>query len=571
MILVIVESPAKAKKMQDILGPEYRVAASVGHVQDLPRNRLGIGPEYRLEYEMTERGATVIDRLKTLVSLASDVYLATDPDREGESISWHLKECLNLPDTARRITFTEITEKAIRHALSHPRALDMNLVNAQNARRACDREIGYLASPALNRVTGQSLSAGRVQSPALKLLVDREKAIADFIPTHHFGVQATFAETQPWTATWALKPAFVTDAAPYFQNKPFADRVAAGRTFTITQFSEFDKKRAPPAPFVTSTLQQAASVALKISPGRTMELAQTLHLMGAITYHRTDNPNISEESRPDIERIASTMNLPIAPSLRRFPIPDSAQEGHAAITPTHWDQESINLNPSRDAERDPNVEQDYDADQEPEIDPDINALYQLIRTRAIACQLADAVYATRTVRLSGDPIDGRAIEFEATGKTLTSPGWMALLAGDQTNETERVESSNPIPLLKTGQRITATATVVTNKKTVAPKRYTEASLIKELDTLGIGRPSTFAAILENIKSKHYVAFDGLIVTPTATAKNGCRRLARYVFLHGSRLYAKLGVRPGQDRPRTRYVSFGNSRTGYQSARRNCRF
>lgn len=494
MILVIVESPAKAKKIQGILGSDYTVAASVGHIQDLPTNSIGIGPEYQLEYQLTERGATVVDRLKTLVTLASDVYLATDPDREGESISWHLKTCLGLPDNAKRITFNEITEKAIRHAISHPRILDMDLVDAQNARRACDRDIGYLVSPALNRATGQSLSAGRVQSPALEILVDREDAIAAFTPTQHFGVQATFLDGQPWTATWALKPTFVNDATPYFQDKPFAERVAAQTSFTVLKFSEFNKKRSPPAPFVTSTLQQAASVALKMSPGRTMEIAQKLHLLGAITYHRTDNPNISEESLPDIARVASAMDLQMAPSLRRFPIPDSAQEGHAAITPTHWDHETVNA------------------------DPESVALYQLIRTRAIACQLADAVYATRTARLSAGAIDDRAIEFEATGKTQTSAGWMALLAGDQTNESEIIESSNPIPFLKAGQTLTAKSAAVTNKKTVAPKRYTEASLIKELDALGIGRPSTFASILENIKSKNYVAFDGLVMNPTPTAR-----------------------------------------------------
>lgn len=496
MKLMIVESPKKIKSISPMLGADWRVVASVGHVRDLPVNTIGVvEPDFKPEYQLTERGKEVIGRIKPLVAQASEIYLATDPDREGESISWHLQQCLSLK-SYKRVTFNEITETAIKKAILNPRQIDMDLVHAQDARRSIDRLVGYPVSQELSRHEGEKLSAGRVQSPALYLLVKREREIRAFKQTKHFSVRIFFKDEggQTWFADWALKPLFVTDDNPYFMDRDIAEAVAKTKTVLVKSFSESEKKRSPPAPFNTATLQQAASVVLGLSTKECMDEAQKLYEQGAITYHRTDNPNISDESYDDIKGIAEKLGLELHPSIRRFPMPDGAQAGHAAITPAHWEVEMA-------------------GETKRQID-----LYQLIRNRAIACQLADAKYAVRSARLvSVETAMGNPVEFDAIGRTLIYKGWLSFLSGDQTDESVKDESPNPIPLLKRGDsKMVASGTVV-DKKTIAPKRYTEASLVKELDALGIGRPSTFAAIIENIKTRNYVGFEKKFMYPTASA------------------------------------------------------
>lgn len=498
---MIIESPGKIKKLRAILGDGWEIAASVGHVRDLPKKEMGVTPpDFKPQYEVIERAVPIISKLKALAKQADAVYLATDPDREGESISWHLQQCLRL-DNPLRVTFNEITPTAVKAALNNPRTIDVKRVAAQEARRVLDRLVGYMVSPELCRLAGERLSAGRVQSPAVYLVVDRERQIQKFKVTHHFGAQLFFAyaknqgepEQIEYSAEWLTRPNFVTADNPYFMDRAFAAAVAEVKTVLVKSFDETEAKRSPPAPFTTSTLQQAASVTLGLDPKTTMEAAQKLYEQGHITYHRTDNPNVSDDSLSDIYAVAVKMGLDMAERPRKFKAPEGAQEGHPAITPTHWDVEEAGET------------------------KDQRALYSMIRLRAIACQLADARYAVRTARFEAlEPIDGKAVEFEAKGRTLVYRGWLQLLDGDQTDENKTDEPTNPIPDLDAGQCLPVARGKLLEKKTQPPSRYTQASLIKKLESEGIGRPATYAAIMDNIMTREYVKTEKKNLIPTDT-------------------------------------------------------
>lgn len=501
MKLMIIESPGKIKKLSAILGPGWRVAASVGHVRDLPQKMssqtqivAGIEADFRPVYELTERGAAIVKKLKELVRQADCVYLATDPDREGESISWHLQQCLKVPK-AFRVTFSEITASAVKTALLSPRAVDVKLVAAQEARRVLDRLVGYMVSPALSSQANARLSAGRVQSPAVRVIVERERQIASFKPVHHFGALVNFAGAKlesPWSAEWQKRPKFVTDEQPYFLNRSFSVEVSKVQKVIVTSVEESHAKRSPPAPFTTSTMQQAASIKLGLNPKAAMDAAQSLYEKGYITYHRTDNPNVSEESLGDIYAVVLQIGLDMADEPRKFKAPEGAQVGHPAITPTHWD-----------------IEDAGETSEE-------KALYRLIRLRAIACQLADAAYAVRQVRLSAaNPVNGFDVEFLATGRTLVHNGWLRLVNGDQAEDSDEIaEPPNPIPLCRTGDTWEVQSGKLLEKTTKSPARYTQASLVKKLEAEGIGRPATYAAILENILNRAYIRQDKKFLMPT---------------------------------------------------------
>jgi len=495
--LLIIESPGKKKKLAEILGPGWTIEASYGHIRDLPDNEMGVEPpEFVPVYVPSERGRATIDKLNQLAKAADEIYLGTDPDREGEAISWHLKEALNLK-SPKRVTFGEITANAVKAAIEAPRTINVDLVQAQEGRRVLDRFVGYTVSPEISRATNQKLSAGRVQSVAVRLVVDRDREIKAFKPTTHYGALLRFqGGSGEWTAEWVTKPDFVTDDNPYFMDKEFAQAVANVRLLVVKSFDEREQKRSPPPPFITSTLQQAASVSLNMNPKATMDAAQKLYEAGHITYHRSDNPNISDDSLEDIYAVATKLNLEIADKPRRFPVPSGAQEGHVAITPTHWE-----------------VEETGDTASE-------KALYKLIRLRAIASQLADARYAVRTARLTaGHAVNDRDVEFEAKGRTLIFYGWLQLVEGDQTEEKDdKTEPSNPIPDLMRGARVDAESGELLEKKTKAPSRYTQASLIKKLEAEGIGRPSTYASIMENIVSKGYIDAKEKFLKSTATGE-----------------------------------------------------
>ncbi len=481
--LIIVESPGKVGKISSFLGGDFKVMASVGHVRDLPKKGMGIdAPNFSLNYEPTERGAGVIAKLKAQVKVSDRVLLATDPDREGEAIAWHLAEALNLKKR-ERITFGAITKDKVLAAIADAHEIDMSKVHAQEGRRALDRIIGYRVSPALSSRTGLMLGAGRVQSPAVRLVVDRERQIEAFKVTQHYGVEIVFnnEDATVWKATWDTKP-HLADGQLYLLDKALAERVANIKNVVVTKYQDSEKPRAPAAPFTTSTLQQAAGTRFKFKPKQTMDLAQKLYEQGAITYHRTDSPNMDIDGMADIASYAESVNLPLSEKKRTWKSKEGAQEGHEAIRPTH--AADLNLGETEDEKK----------------------LYRLIWERAIASQLEDAMYAVRTVELSGE-VDELAVKFNATGRTLIKQGWLAIYGDDEPDEDSEKEASNPIPQLEEAKALIVDKGVMQTKKTKPPTRYKETTLVAEMERLGIGRPSTYAAILENISNRAYIVSD----------------------------------------------------------------
>lgn len=492
MKLLIVESPGKIKKLQSFLASDWRVAASVGHIRDLPDQDYGLTPPaFEPRYTVTK--PDVVKKLRDLAAQADEVYLASDPDREGEAIAWHLMDTLGLK-SYKRVTYTAITKEDVDAGIASPRDIDMALVHAQEARRALDRLVGYTVSIPLGRAVGESkMSAGRVQSPAVRLIVDREREIKAFVSTTHYGVELTFEQVKNisdgWKATWLPKEGWLTEDQEYVLDKAVAEKVAAVRTLDVLSFEEKESRAAPPAPFTTSSLQQAASNALKLKPKRTMELAQKLYEGGHITYMRTDSPNLSESAISEIRAYADAQGLPLPEKPRTWKSKDGAQEAHEAIRPTHIDAEEA----GEDAEQ--------------------KALYALIRLRALACQLADAVFAVRVARIGAD-VDGKQAVFEARGRTLVAPGWKQVMASDASEEAED-EPSNDVPELKpNGGQVVALQGAVSTKKTKPKPRFKEATLIREMEKRGIGRPATYAAILENIMQREYLRDEKGYLVPT---------------------------------------------------------
>ena len=361
MKLLIVESPGKIKKLQSFLDQDWRVAASVGHIRDLPDQDYGlIPPAFKPNYVVSK--PDVVNRLQSLIQQADEVYLASDPDREGEAIAWHLKDVFGL-SSYKRVTYTAITKADVEAGIANPRELDMALFHAQEARRALDRLVGYMVSGPLCRAVAENkMSAGRVQSPAVRLIVEREREIKAFVSTTHYGVELLFERVENisdgWKAVWLPKEGWLAEDQDYVLDKAVAEKVAAVRTLDVLSFEEKESRAAPPAPFTTSSLQQAASNALKFKPKKTMDLAQ---------------------------------------------------EAHEAIRPTHIDVETAGES------------------------ADEKALYSLIRIRALASQLADAVFAVRVGRLGAD-VDGKPAVFEARGRTLLEKGWKEVLASDDSEE-----------------------------------------------------------------------------------------------------------------------------------------
>ncbi len=497
MKLLIVESPGKVAKIQGFLGNDFKVMASYGHVRDLPeKGDIGVeAPDFVPRYVPIGKGGKELASLGEAAKKAEAVYLATDPDREGEGIAWHLMDALKLKNPYR-VTYTEITETAVKKAVATPRQIDMNLVRAQEGRRVLDRLVGWKVSGRVSKVLGQTgLSAGRVQSPALRLVVDRETAIKNFRMTTHFGAEFVFGAreniTHGWKAQWDSAN-FREDGQEYFLDKAVAEKIAALTSFSVTAYAESESRQGPPAPFTTASLQQAASNALKFNPQKTMDVAQKLYEAGHITYMRTDSPNLSEEAIADIRSLASHKDWPVPPKPRTWKSEAGAQEAHEAVRPTHFEVE----------------EAGGDADEA--------ALYKLIRLRALASQLCEAVYAVTKAALETD-FEGRKVLLLATGRRLVEPGWRVVLESDQAEEAEdEPEAANPVPALSEGQPLEAASGAVQTKKTKAPARFTEASLIGELKRRGIGRPSTYAPTIEGIVSREYVKTEKRQLVPTET-------------------------------------------------------
>ncbi|MBI6621560.1 type I DNA topoisomerase [Pseudomonas corrugata] len=499
--LMVVESPGKTETITEIIsklrpGERWEVKACYGHFRDLPASEQAEGEvvsgisagNYALRYELTERGAPVISRLAKLARDADHVYLASDHDREGEAIAWHLYEELELKDNKySRIVFSTIDVDGIRGALSNPHKIDFQLVEAQEGRRALDRIVGYLISSELRRQSGENLSAGRVQSVAVLLVVLRELQRQKFKPTTHYSACLNFVESDgsEWTADWLNKPDFVNDANPYLTDRNFVQPLTGIKSMQVVSFEESEKKRNPPPPFITTTLQQAASNALGFSSKKTMDIAQQLFDAGKISYHRTDNPNVAEGAMPAIQAALAAKGLRSVDKRRAYKGKADAQEAHPGVTPVYWDLETAGETQEQ------------------------QALYALIRNRALASQAESAVYKVREVLLRHPTaqLNGKAIHFGARGRVLVSPGFLRLLASDDTQDDQDEEAPNPIPELAPQAFVQPVNGELIEMTTKAPARYTEATLVGELERNGIGRPSTYAAIITNITDKNYILPD----------------------------------------------------------------
>ncbi len=506
MKLMIVESPAKCKSIQGYLGEGWQVKASFGHIRDLPQKQMGVDlVTFKPQYEVSSRSKRNVNELKRLASTADHVVLATDPDREGESISWHLKATLALAQGRySRVSFNEISRKAIQQALQQASDIDYALVKAQEARRVIDRLVGYAVTPAISNIHGSWITAGRVQSVAVRLVVERDITIRDFKPMDYYEVVLNFVtEGQNWYAKWMIQPYLVGDAT-HIQQRDLAEQIAQVRELRVVDFAKSQRKRNPYAPFITSTLQQAASSVLKISPKQCMSIAQALFEAGMITYHRTDNPNLSEDGYQAVIDWLNTHGYEAhaVASQNTWKTKKNAQEGHEAIRPV-------------DIVQDPGLVKGT-------IDEDQFAVYQLIWQRAVASQMKAAVYdVTEIILESKLVIEGRAPRFMAKGSTEVYAGWM--LIENQLNETNDEEEDNQsLPNIVAGTALTATDGQVLSKKTKPPARFTEASLVKKLEDEGVGRPSTYASILENIVKRQYVKLQKrtLIATETGFAIYG---------------------------------------------------
>lgn len=473
--LVIVESPAKAKTIEGYLGKEYKVASSMGHIRDLPKGSGAIDIENNFEptYEVSPDKKDIISKLKKLAEDAQTVYLASDEDREGEAISWHLKEVLDLSDAkTRRIVFTEITKKAILNSIESPRGIDIDLVNAQQARRVLDRLVGYELSPILWKKIKTGLSAGRVQSVAVRLIVDREREISDFKAKSSFKVNGIFDLGNGKTLVAELSDRFDTEeeALEFLES-------CKGAKFSITDLQTKPSKRSPAPPFTTSTLQQEAARKLGFSVIQTMMVAQKLYEAGKISYMRTDSVNLSDEARAGARnQIHSAFGKEFFQPRQYKTKSSSAQEAHEAIRPTDF---SV---------------------MDPGMDRNALRLYDLIWKRAIASQMADAELekTTATIGISTNP---RTLI--ATGEVVKFEGFLKVYmeSGDDDDEEE---NSKVLPPLSIGQNLLLDALVAKQVYTRHPPRYTEASLVKKLEELGIGRPSTYAPTITTIQKRGYV-------------------------------------------------------------------
>jgi DNA topoisomerase-1 len=473
--LVIVESPAKAKTIEGYLGKDFKVSSSMGHVRDLPKGGGAIDVEnnYEPTYEVSPDKKEVIAKLKKMAEDAEMVYLASDEDREGEAISWHLKEVLDLNDKkTRRIVFTEITKKAILNSLESPRGIDIDLVNAQQARRVLDRLVGYELSPILWKKIKTGLSAGRVQSVAVRLIVERERAINEFQSKSAFKVKALFILDGKKNLVAELPKKFdsETDALKFLE-------ACKGATYTVLDLEKKPSKRSPSAPFTTSTLQQEASTKLGYSVIRTMMIAQKLYEAGKISYMRTDSVNLSEDAiKAATSEIAKNYGAEYVQERRYQTKSSTAQEAHEAIRPTDF---SITQAGADEGQQ---------------------RLYDLIWKRAIASQMANAEIE-KTVATIG--ISTVPETLTAQGEVITFDGFLKVYM-ESSDEDDDEEAKNMLPPIAVGQKLSLGDMKARQEFSRPPARYTEASLVKKLEELGIGRPSTYAPTITTIQKREYV-------------------------------------------------------------------
>ena len=504
--LVIVESPAKARTIEKYLGGDYKVVASMGHLRDLPKSTLGVDIEngFEPDYRPVKGREDVIETLKKASQKAKTVYLATDPDREGEAISWHLKELLDLPDEkARRVTFNEITKKVVTDSIENPRSIDQNLVDAQQARRILDRIVGYKLSPLLWRKIRKGLSAGRVQSVATRMVIDREEEIRQFVPEEYWYLFATLVTKKGD----AFRAAFYGTEAKKTELQSEEEveavcRAVEGKPFLIQSVKHGKKQRSPSPPFITSTLQQEASRRLGMTPRRTMSIAQQLYegvdvegegTVGLITYMRTDSLRLSEDA---LAAAGTFIREHYGEDFyygkpRRFKSGSNAQDAHEAIRP------SI---PSLTPER---VKKSLTGEQ--------YRLYRLIWGRFTASQMANAVYDNVTV----DAVCEGYV-FRANHSEIAFPGYTAVYDDNREEEEENASQGGkkPLPELKEGEESSLQKLEREQNFTTPPTRYSEATLIRAMEEKGIGRPSTYAPTITTINAREYVVKEGKYLRPT---------------------------------------------------------
>ena len=501
--LVIVESPSKAKTIGKYLGPGYEVKASMGHVRDLPKSKLSVDIEHGFvpDYQPIKGKEDVISDLKKAAKRSNKVYLATDPDREGEAISWHLKELLGIPDDKTyRVTFNEITKNVVQKSIAAPRAIDQNLVNAQQARRILDRIVGYELSPLLWKKIRRGLSAGRVQSVATRLVVEREEEIRAFVPKEYWTVEAQLERVAPNLGSfkaqfYGREKKIELDSQE--QAQAVIDAVGRG-SWSVAKVRRQEKNRQPAPPFTTSTLQQEASRKLNMTPARTMSIAQQLYegveltgqgSVGLITYMRTDSLRLSEEA---VSAARSFISVRYGkdycpPRGRQYKTKGNAQDAHEAIRPS-----DVTLVPE-------DIKKDLTGEQ--------FKLYKLIWSRFLACQMANALYDSLSI-----DAENSGYIFRASHSSLKFAGFTAVY--EEGKDEDEEERTSPLPDLKEGEPLTGKALEKSQHFTQPPARYSEASLIRALEEQGIGRPSTYAPTISTILNREYVVKEGKALRPT---------------------------------------------------------
>lgn len=516
--LVIVESPAKAKTIKKYLGKDYEVLASYGHVRDLVPKEGAVDPEsdFAMKYQLIEKNEKHVENIAKALKKADALLLATDPDREGEAISWHLNELLNERGIldgkdVKRVVFHEITERAINDAVQHPRKLSTELINAQQARRALDYLVGFKLSPLLWKKIRRGLSAGRVQSPALRMICEREAEIDAFIAREYWTIEADCAKDGQ--AFRAKLTQFASDKVEQFsfgnetaaRDAERALIAAAGGKLTVAKVDKKQRRRNPAAPFTTSTLQQEASRKLGFSASRTMRVAQQLYegvdtgegAVGLITYMRTDSVTLANEALDEIRAVIKQRfgadHLPKEPHTYKTKS-KNAQEAHEAVRPTS-------------AARAPE-------DIKKHLTPDQAKLYELIWKRTIACQMLHAVYDT----VAADLACGAGNTFRATGSTLVSPGFIAVYLEDEDDKKKDEDDDKTLPVLNEGETVVLAQIHSDQHFTEPPPRFSEASLVKTLEEYGIGRPSTYASIISTLQYREYVEMDNRRFIPTDVGK-----------------------------------------------------
>jgi DNA topoisomerase-1 len=497
--LVIVESPAKAKTIEKYLGKRYKVIASMGHVRDLPRSQMGVDTEdnYEPKYITIRGKGPVVKELKKHAKKAKKVFLASDPDREGEAIAWHLSKILELEDSKEnRVVFNEITKDAVKDSFKHPRGIEMDLVDAQQARRILDRLVGYNISPVLWKKVKKGLSAGRVQSVALKLVIDRENEIRNFKPEEYWTIEGEFR----------YKKSKFTAKFLHYKNKPYklnkkedVEKITAaldGDEFEITNVNKKEKTRNPANPFTTSTLQQEAARKLNFKARKTMMIAQQLYegidlkrqgTVGLITYMRTDSTRISDQAKSEAKNYIIDKYGNEYVSNRKASGKQGDQDAHEAIRPTSTLRTPEEMKPflTRDQHR----------------------LYKLIWERFVASQMAPAILDTIALDVTQNDI-----KFRANGQTIKFKGFMTLYV--ETKDDKDSDKENKLPKLEQGDKVTATQIEPAQHFTQPPPRYTEARLVKTLEELKIGRPSTYAPTIDTIQKRNYVKLESKRFMPT---------------------------------------------------------